>query len=159
MPLRSIIVVFLRLLAIQWAVHAIAFELPLLFQHYTWISLYPLLSNSLIALASWVLAEPISRLVIRNHDVTVPLAGLTRQDLYAFAFVYLGLSFFVSGLGTTVITAVTLFAAKTSGAFPKELLPYLSLPQIGKSVIESLAGLIALLNANRFAKKLASREE
>ena len=157
MPLQSIIVVFLRLLALQWVVQSLGWQVPMLFQSHHWTTPFFLIYNIVIALACWMLAEPIARIVTRNHEVTVPLGSLTRQDLYAFAFVYLGLSFFATGVGTTVMTLIPLFANKTSHAMPNEAIPLF--PQTGKYFVETIVGLILLLNANRWAKKLASRAE
>jgi hypothetical protein len=159
MPLRSIIVVFLRLFALQWAVQSLGWQVPMLIQLHHWTTPVFLIYNSVIALACWMLAEPISRLATRNHDVSVPLGGLTRQDLYAFAFVYLGLSFSIGGIGSVVMTLATLFANTVNHPTANEALQLEHLPQIGKSFIQSIVGLIALFNANRFAKKLVSREE
>jgi hypothetical protein len=158
MPLRSIIVVFLRLLALQWAVQSLGWQAPMLFQAHHWTTSFYLIYNIVLVLACWIFAEPIARLATQNDDVTVPLGGLTRQDLYAFAFVYLGLNFFALGIGSVVMTVAALFANTTTHPAANEVLQLPFLPQIGKSFIQSLIGLIALFNANRFAKKLASRD-
>ena len=159
MPLRSIIVVVLRIFALQWIFTSLFSLIPIVAAHMSWSFSSACVVWILLAVLFWFFAEPFSRWITQNHDTTVSLGGLTLQDLYAFAFVFLGLSFFVSGIGTVVVTVATMFANGVSHPTPQTTLLTSSLPQIGKSLIQSLLGLIALFNANRFAKRLVSREE
>jgi hypothetical protein len=64
----------------------------------------------IFAVLVWVLAERIAQLVTRNHETIVPLGGLSRMDLFAFAFVYLGLSFLINGVGSVVVYLSKCFA-------------------------------------------------
>jgi len=88
----------------------------------------------------------------------VPLGGLSRSDLFAFAFVYLGLSFLISGIGMVVMNLSSVFANSISEpAVHQALLQTQSIQQITKQGIQVFLGIICLFNANRFAKKLVER--
>jgi hypothetical protein len=158
LPLQSIIVVFLRLLALQWVLQSMVLQLSTLLRHFDWIYIIWFAGTLLLAFLFWNFSEQISRWVTRNHEVTVPFGGLTRQDLYAFTFVYLGLSFFISGIGTFV-NLIAIFANIVG--LPTDFHKTLSTESgvlIVKNSVQTILGLIALFNANRFAKKLASRD-
>ena len=117
-----------------------------------------LLMMPISAALVWAFAERIARLVTRGHEVIVPLGGLSRMDLFAFAFVYLGLSFLISGIGTVVMNLSSVFANSISEpAVHQALLQTQSIQQISKQAVQVFLGIICLFNANRFAKKLIER--
>ena len=159
MPLRSIIVVFLRISTIQFLVFALMGGIPLIVMKNTWPIGLIYLCYPVLAILAWVLAEPIARLVTRGHETTVPLGGLTRLDLYAVAFVYLGLSFFISGIGSVSVDSLLLISHAITHPAIEDMLYNQSAQQLARQSVQVILGLVCLFNANRFAKKLAAREQ
>ena len=161
MPLRSIIVVFLRISAIQFVATALMGLAPLITVNMK--SLWPIgaiyLCFTILAIMAWAFAEPVARLVIRGHETTVPLGGLTRQDLYAFAFVYLGLSFLMGSIGTVSVNALLLISHAMTHPAIEDTFYTQSAQQLAKQSIQVILGLICLFNANRLAEKLAARDQ
>ena len=157
MPLQSIVVVFLRISVIQLLPFALM-TLPLVTMK-NWPTGAVYLCYPILAILIWAFAESISGLVTRGHDATVPLGGLTRLDLYAFAFVYLGLSFFINGIGLALVELAMILGNTLTHPAAHEALYIQSVQQIVRPFIQVLLGIICLVNANRFAKKLAAREQ
>ena len=158
MPLRSIIVVFLRISALQLVVTGLFAFFPYFSIKTPLMSLVFLLMMPISAALAWAFAEQIARLATRGHEITVPLGGLSRMDLFAFAFVYLGLSFLISGIGAVLINLSMYFANSTSDPSAHQaLLHTVSIQQSSKQAVQVLLGIICLFNANRFAKKLVDR--
>jgi hypothetical protein len=80
------------------------------------------------------------------------------MDLFAFAFVYLGLSFLISGIGAVLINLSMYFANSMSDPSAHQaLLHTVSIQQSSKQAVQVFLGVICLFNANRFAKKLIER--
>jgi len=159
MPLQSIIVVFLRISAIQFIVTALTGLIQFVSMNtLSTTSVLLILNYPILAIIMWIFALPISRFVTRENDVSVSLGGLTRTDLYAFAFVYLGLSFFVTGIGSAVTNLYILLNRAIYHPGVQDSLNTQCLQQLEKQSIQVIFGFICLFNANRFAKKLGSRE-
>lgn len=111
MTLRVLVVIALRFYAIYFAVILLAM-LP------TFISLGGALGGIvpklrvaewvglagyiLIPLVLWFTANRLARYLIREFDATIQIK-MTLEEAYAFAFVFLGLYFFLSSLGSAVI--------------------------------------------------------
>lgn len=160
MPLRSIIVVFLRISAIQFVATSLMGLTPLITVNMK--TLWPIgaiyLCFTILAILTWAFAEPVARLVTRGHETTVPLGGLTRQDLYAFAFVYLGLSFLLSNIGSVSVTSLLLISQAIFHPAIVDTLYIQSAQQLAKQSVLVILGMVCLVNAHRFAKKLTARE-
>lgn len=159
MPLRSIIVVFLRISVIQFLAFALIGFTPLMAMKSAWPMGLFSLCYPILAILLWVFAEPIARLAIRDHETTVPLGGLSRVDLYAFAFVYLGLSFLSSSIGSICVNSLLLINHAMNHPAIEDTLYTQSAQQLAKQSVQAILGLVCLFNANRFARKLAAREQ
>jgi hypothetical protein len=158
MPLQSIIVVILRISALQLVVTGLITLMPFLGIKSPWSSITILLIIPASAAFLWAFSEQIARLVTRVHEVVVPLGGLSRMDLFAFAFVYLGLSFLISGIGTVVLNLSSVFANSISEPSAHQaLLQTQSIQQISKQAVQVFLGIICLFNSDHFAKKLIER--
>ena len=110
---------------------------------------------------SWILAQPLARLVTKGYDTPVNFGGLTRQDLYCYAFVFVGLGFFVRGFAAVLTMLGGLFASVTVSALSPgdhALLASMTV-QIPRAFVETILGLISMLFANRWAKKLIDSEK
>lgn len=157
MPLQSIIVVFLRITAIQVSVGSLLGAIPFTMQSFAWISASIAVVNVGFGLLIWFFAEPVARLVIRGHDTDISLGGLTRGDLFSFAFVYLGISFTIGSIGSVATWLTSHFASTVATSTSHQTLDTQPIGEFVRHSIQLLLGLTALLNADRFAKKLAER--
>ena len=161
MPLQSIIVIVLRLFAIQWFFTSLV-SIVTLWGNTPWrMSVFPSICWLVAGGITWFLSQPLSRFVTKGYDATVNFQGLTRLDLYSYSFVFVGLGFFLRGIATILTTAGVMFAQATASASSQidHSLVNSIAGQLPRHVIEMILGLISVLFANRFAKKLASREE
>ena len=154
-PLQSIIVVFLRISALQLVVTGLFAFIPYFSIKTPLMSVVFILVMPISAALLWAFAEQIARFATRGHEITVPFGGLSRMDLYAFAFVFLGLSFLIGGIGSMAMFLSVTFANSTSEPSAHQaMLHTQSIQPISKQGIQVIIGIICLLNPNRFAKKL-----
>ena len=158
MPLRAIVVIVLRLFAIQTFLSAIDLALKTA----AWLAKRPsspdaywsyVAAGGLVVFATleWVLAPPISRLVTRGHDVEVSVAPLTRADLYSFAFVFLGLYFILSSIAPSLNWLHYFFAVSTAQDDS-------SFYDLATPLIQLITGIFALVFARRWVSKLMYAE-
>ncbi len=117
MPLKSLVVIALRLYALYWSVSSLTALLFLEFGAYksrTWLDLLVISSVPtlllLVAMVLWLAASRISSLVTRGHDVQVGVGQLTKSDIYCLAFIWTGLYFALSSIAATIQTGYYFFA-------------------------------------------------
>lgn len=166
MPLASIVVIVVRLFALNWLLTSV----PLLLsaaaayrpsdehQLFGFVILYaPGVLLLVFAAAFWILAPTVAGSVTRSVNTNLNIDGLSRSDLYSFAFVFLGLYFILSSFAD-VINWIHYFATLshynlTSNPRHEDLYgltrPFLTL----------IAGLVSLLGAPRWTTKLLSRDQ
>ena len=107
MPLSSIVVIVIRLFALNWLLTAVPLLLsatttPLPHERHlsAVLMLYvPAVLLLIVAAGLWILTPAIARFVSRGVDTSVSIGSLSRSDLYSFAFVFLGLFFILSSFG------------------------------------------------------------
>ena len=114
MPLNHVILVVVRLFSLLIPLHG----LRLFAQSRIQSGGYPtpespasygvmtLVFACILAVALWKVAPLLARLVVGKHDIAVQLTGLSLEDLYRFAFVFLGLYFALSSLAPTLTWAL-----------------------------------------------------
>jgi hypothetical protein len=101
----------------------------------------------------WILARAIARIISRGVDTSVSIGGLSRSDLYGFAFVFLGLFFILSSFGD-VINWLHYFAThQTPDPRVKNLY------QLTRPCLTFVGGWVSLLGAPRWTRKLAAYDE
>jgi len=112
MPLKSLVVIALRLYAIYWLVSGLSsmlVYLPFMLEAPSRIGMHsPTASFIFIPptmLILWFLASWLSSAITKGHDTQLTFAALTREDLYRFAFIFLGLFFALSSILSVVETA------------------------------------------------------
>ncbi len=109
----------------------------------------------LFALLEWWLAPVIARLVTRNHDGEVAIGTLSRMDLYSFAFVFLGLYFIL----TSVAPALNwLHYFLRTSAVGSQSESQSSFYELAAHLVTLAAGLLTLLPARRWARRLLAQE-
>ena len=165
MPLSSIVVIILRLFALYglfWALplFASAAMTPLGHERSLSIVLAPYAPAVLLVIFAtglWILARAIGRLVSRGVDASVSIGGISRADLYSFAFVFLGLYFILSSLGD-VVNWIHYFAT-VSHNDPAHNPPVENFYQLTRPCLTIVAGFVSLLGAPHWTKKLVSRDQ
>ncbi|MFL6514938.1 MAG: hypothetical protein ACJ8M1_07935 [Chthoniobacterales bacterium] len=162
MPLSSIVRIVIRLFALNWCLQALnlmvsaaalSHDRPLAVMV---MRAVPGVLFLILAIALWILAAPVARFVSRGVDANVNLAGLSRSDLYSFAFVFLGLFFVLSSIAH-VINWIHYFATAPS-ADPTRNPRVEDFYQLTRPFLTLVAGLVSLIGAPLWTKKLVNRE-
>ena len=163
MPLSSIVVIVIRLFALNWLLTAVPLLLsaattPLPHERHlsAVLMLYaPAVLLLIVAAGLWILTPAIARFVSRGVDTSVSIGGLSRSDLYSFAFVFLGLFFILSSFAD-VINWIHYFAtASHSTPDPRGQNFY----QLTRPCLTFVAGVVSLVGAPRWTKKLVAYDQ
>lgn len=164
MPLSSIVIVVLRLFAIQMV--GKSFDMALSFAaadakrnfhppHY-WVPYLVPVALLVFALFEWWLAPVIARLVTRHHDGEVAVGALSRLDLYSFAFVFLGLYFILTAIAPALNW---LHYFLTTSSLGPQSESQSSFYELASHLVTLTAGVLILLPARRWARRLLTREQ
>jgi len=164
MPLTSIVSIVLRLFSLSWLVQgafntagAAAMTIPYGSPSGSYWAYGAPAIYLVAAVITWLLAPTIARLVAPQPDVAVGIGGLTRYDLYCFAFVFLGLYFVLSSLGNAINWLhYYLFLAKAipTGNPQRETSFY----QLTQPLITLFAGSVCVALSSRLARKLTDAQ-
>ena len=109
MLISSIALIVLRLFSIQWFLEGLvilasmAFELPGRSTNHIVMGLAPGILMLVASVVAWFAAPSLARLVAGKYDVPVSVPVPPLRDLYAFAFVFLGLYFVIESLGNAIL--------------------------------------------------------
>lgn len=168
MPLSSIVVIVARLFALNWLLQAVVLlattlTSALAFPSHQAGSAFTILINYapgmvliILAFFLWILAPAVARFVSRGFDISVGVGGLSRSDLYSFGFVFLGLFFILSSVGD-VINWIHYFTESHDD--PRHDPRIQNFYQLTRPCLTLAAGLISLVGAPRWTKKLMSRDQ
>lgn len=161
----TIVLVVIRLFCVQWFVHGLSYSALALaesspitptFSRPVFI-LAQALSYLVLAIVVWFLAPFIARLITgsRNTPITIPSVSLA--DLYAFAFVFLGIYFFVSSLGNVLDWFYFFFitAASRGDYDPQRKASFF---QFSRYIITLLAGLACIYYGRFWARRLVAKD-
>ena len=165
MPLSSIVVIVIRLFALNWLLTAVPLLLsaattPLPHERHLSAVLMPYAPAVLLlifAAGLWILTPAIARFVSRGVDTSVSIGSLSRSDLYSFAFVFLGLFFILSSFAD-VINWIHYFAT-VSREDPRHDPRVQNLYQLTRPCLTLALGLVSLLGAPRWTKKLVAYDQ
>jgi hypothetical protein len=107
-----VVAIILRLFAIYWLVSGLVSLLTALgslagFGHLGWMSfglvlLMPV-AYLLLSLVTWIFAGRIAEKVTGASDPALPVAAISRGDLYGFGLLVTGLWYFLSHLGSALV--------------------------------------------------------
>jgi hypothetical protein len=159
MPLADIVIVVLRLFAIQTFVQALSIAASAtaslrISSAPAYISYLPSAALVIFAVLEWVLAPAISRVVTRAHNPAIQIGTITREDLYSFAFVFLGLYFILVSVAPTMTWLhFYLFWSARAGDYGGTRNSFYDL---ASHLITLFAGILALVPARKWARKLMS---
>lgn len=107
------------------------------------------------ALLQWWLAPVIARLVTRHHDGEVAIGALSRLDLYSFAFVFLGLYFILISIAPSLNWLHYFLKISAVGSQSEAERSFYDL---ATHLVTLIFGLLTLLPAHRWARKLLAKE-
>ncbi len=110
------------------------------------------------AFVLWQVAPHVARLILGPHDAPVEIGGLGLEDLYRFAFVFLGLYFALSSLAQVLTWAHYTFsvaATTPSGNLEQRR----SLYYLFDPLITLGAGVTCMLKGRLWTRKLLEWEE
>ena len=164
MPLSNIVAIVLRLFSVSWLVQGVAGFASTAAAAASFPSPYSNLWNYagpvffvLIAASTWFLAPGLARFVTPRPEAAIEVGGLTRYDLYCFAFVFLGIYFVLSSVANAINWAhFYLFLSRTvPQADPQRQTSFYELAQ---PLITCVAGGLCIVFASRLARRLAIAE-
>ena len=111
-----------------------------------------------IALILYLSAFRFSSLITKGHEVQLSFANLSKEDLYAFAFVFLGIIFTLLSIYPVVQTGYKFFAFDFSESESSPQKGRYLWPLLG-SLFQLIAGLLCVFRAQTWAKKLIRLDE
>ena len=161
MPLTSIVIICLRIFALNWLIYGLIqligtfpaarrFGQSSIDYSILMVALIPFVGGLLI----WMWSRTIARIVTPRPDSEVHLGGLTIHDLYSFAFTFLGLYFVLSAVPSIINWLhFTLMQARTEPGSAEARRYFYDLSH---HLLTLIAGGLCLGLAPRFSKKLAS---
>lgn len=160
MLISTIVLLIVRLFSLQWLIQGFGM-LAVAFLEVSYargsnggvLDFVPSLLAILLAVLAWFAAPLLSRLIPGRHDASIPISGLSLRDLYAFAFVFLGLYFALSSLGNVLNWLHYYFTVAVAHDFDPERRN--ALYALSRPLITLIAGLICLFSGRRWAAKLA----
>ena len=109
----------------------------------------------LIALILWLFADRLAAAIVRGVDTSIDKFGLSLEDAYTFAFVFLGLYFVLSTIGPALqqLYYVVAVVAQLPESDPQRSIAVF---QLYKPGITLIAGFASLLGAPFWARKLVA---
>jgi hypothetical protein len=165
MSLNAIVAIVIRLFAMNW----FATGLTSFFGTFaTWSGewsprgSFALFSWSIamliLSIGAWVLAPFLGKLLTPRSAGTVEVSALSRYDLYCVAFVFAGSYFFLASVGETfqyLYYTLQVTQREHDGDPSRTRATY----RLIEHSIRTVMGLIALLGADQWAKKLLRAEK
>ncbi len=167
MPVSLIVQVLVRLLSLLWVLQgSIALVGALAVFNAGWsfgdkfmaYYLGPVLTL-VFAATSWFAAPRLSRLIVGRADETVAVSGLSLYDLYAFAFVFLGVYFALSSLADMLNWAHFFLLENARTTTFESLLTERHQPsyyEFSRPFITLVSATMCIVYRQRWAKKLCN---
>jgi len=164
MPLQSIVAIVLRLFCIQWFVSGVVSILALSqfigssTDHSLYLQFLTPAFSFLLCFVVWMLAPAISRAVTPRDVSALNISGVSRHDFYSFAFVFVGLNFFLTDLGWSLVY-VRDYLEAISQTHPQGTNQTTAFYHLARHAVSLIAGCFCILFAGQFSKKLIRLEE
>ena len=171
MNLQSLVVVVLRLMALDFLLRVAVQLTPQLLQFLRFYERSPLDGSSsstalpllvlggliVSAVLLWVLALPIARFVTRGVSQELTFGAMSLADCYAIAFMGVGLFYIASHLPSVLSWTHYLFkaAASTPGGAWKEQVSWY---EVAQAFVPFIVGVVLFVNGRRWAVALARRQ-
>lgn len=162
MTLRVLVVVALRFYAIYFAVTFVAIMPTLVLlgdaaPQYRSTEIILLVGDLLMAPVLWFTAHWLAKCIVREFDSTVQFQ-VTVENGVAFAFVFLGLYFFLTSIGGAVAQfgGLVSVAHQYPGA-PRDIIEQRAIIEFSRPAITCIFGLASLLGSRVWSRKLTAR--
>lgn len=172
MNLQSIVVVLLRLMALNLVLQAVVSLTPHLLNYMSarsdisfaeaqllvalpWLIILGLLLSAVLL---WVIALPVARLVTRNVAQEISLGALTLADCYSTAFLLIGLYHIVDNFSAVLSWSHFVFvtAAPGSGTAWREDVNFY---EVFGSFVPFVVGVVLVVKGRRWAGRLAGGQQ
>jgi len=158
-PLEDIVLIVIRILILNWGAWIFLTLLTSIVSsfHSRWsfVSLLPSCISLVLAVLIWVAAPKIAKVVTPKKEYSISLGGLSRRDLYAFAFVFLGVYFLLTSLSAVLVSS---YFAIASSQFPSAHVPIDYFTPLVRESVRLVVSFFLLVFADRWARLLLSRE-
>ena len=161
MPLTSIVTICLRIFALNWLVYGVIDVVSLISTGRSSVGLaadYSILWSALITVVVgvliWMWSRTIARLVTPRPEAEVQFSGLSIQNLYIFAFTFLGLYFVLCAI-PPLINFLYYMAVQASEE-PNAGVRSQNFYNLTHNVLTLMVGGACLLLGPRIAVKLAN---
>jgi hypothetical protein len=162
MPLRTIVLILLRYFSVMWFFGGVIFLVAKLVggePPFTSTTIIILGVSVLIAsYVLWILSPRLSQLIVGKYDAPVNVGSLSREDLYAFTFVFLGLYFVLSSVAQVANWLYYFIKTEAAPTIAITQTPP-SLYDFTQPLLTLIAGLICLFPGRRWARKLAHKDK
>jgi hypothetical protein len=166
MPLRTIVVVVLRIYTINIVVQGLVSFIAILPAYASlpdtdaalrWSYLYPV---GLVVLGAilWCATLPLGRLVTKGHDVSITAVSLTKEDFYRFAFVFIGAYVVLNHVFPAVENGFKFFQYDFNEP-PGSPQKGQYLAPFAADIVALILGFALVLGASQWTRKLLKREE
>lgn len=159
----TIVLIVMRLFCVQWLVQGLSLATMAIVElsqtgeshrgSFGALVFLPSLAILLCSIVTWITAPFLARFIAGKYNAPVTVSGLSLQDLYAFAFVFLGLYFVLASLADVLNWLhYSLLVAASYGDFDPERKK--SLYGLTRPLITLVAGFVCLVSGRLWAKKL-----
>lgn len=159
MLISAIVLIVLRLFSIQWFIRGLVMMASIIFDlaprraEYPVMAMVPSILTVLASIIMWFAAPSLARLIAGKYDamVSAPLPPL--RDLYAFAFVFLGINFVLQSLGDAILRFHYAIVTSALADFSPER--QMANYDLVRSLITLVGGLLCIIFGRTWAGKLS----
>lgn len=152
----TITLIIIRLFCIQWFLEGLSMMAVAILQpshsgtNEFGLTIAISIGMLLLPVVVWFAAPFLARLVAGNADATVSVPVLSLRDLYAFAFVFLGVYFVLTSVGDALLwLRYSMIAPLPPGALEPER------DRFTRSLITLIGGVICIIFGKYWAGKLS----
>lgn len=157
--LEDIVLIVIRILILNWGLWIFATLLGSIAESFhskaNAIVFLPSCILLVFAILVWITGSRIAKVVTPKKEYSVNLGGLSRRDLYSFAFVFLGIYFLLTSLSSVLVSSYFLITFSPSPATRMSVDHFTALVRESVRLVVSF---FLLVFADRWARLLLSRE-
>jgi hypothetical protein len=157
--LEDIVLIVIRILILNWGVWVFATLLASVLESlHSKPSLLTFLPSGILlvlAILIWIAGPKIAKVVTPKKEYSINLGGLSRRDLYAFAFVFLGVYFVLTSVSSVLVSIWNLL---WSSGLPGTHVAVDHFTPIARESVRLIVSIFLLVFADRWSRLLLSRE-
>jgi len=166
MTASTIVLIVLRLFTLQWIMQGIVMilsvtsatvesrDIRILSAAY-----FPAILLLALCVWLWLSAPWLSKQIVGKQDAVANISGLSLEDIYAFAFLFLGLYFVLTSFAASLnwIYYSLSVGGGTTGNLPPQTKK--SFYDLAQHLVTLIAGFTAMLPSRRWAQKLIASQQ